>query len=175
MIKVILRTLSFETRYSSIALGIIGICFFVFFPCLVEAFELGSWDKGFKKDFGLFVSDKSIPIYDIIRHVVARVDVFSKEEYFHNEGFAEKSSGFVKLSDFYVFFNSINGKAMLNKDANQVPQNATRERKTKISDIFRELVHDPPFMFSLGGIIMGLFAIFVFHFTQQILDRNIIL
>src|SRR4030042_5291350 len=101
MIKVILRTLSFETRYSSIALGIIGICFLVLFPCLVEAFELGSWDKGFKKDFGLFVSDKSILIYDIIRHMVARVDVFSKEECFHNEGFSEKSTGLVEFGDLH--------------------------------------------------------------------------
>jgi hypothetical protein len=167
MVKVIPGTLCFESRYTSIALGVIGICFLVLFPCLVEAFEFVQWNERFKKDFGLFVSDKSIPIYDIVGHVVASVDVFSKEKYFHNEGFPEKSSGFVEFSDFYVFFNSINGKAMLNKDTDEITKNPAENCETNIRYIIDELAPRPSFMFVLGAIIMGLFCIFVFHFTQR--------
>ena len=154
MLKMIPRTLSFETRYSSIALGIIGICFFVFFPCLVEVFELGSWDKGFKKDFGLFVSDKSIPIYDIIRHVVARVDVFSKEEYFHNEGFAEKSSGLFEFGDlhdskiiFVGFLDKFTSRAMGQYSADNGPSNNATDTDECNKNYIRHL------NLLLGGVI----------------------
>jgi hypothetical protein len=166
MIKVILRTLSFETRYSSIALGIIGICFFVFFPCLVEAFELGSWDKGFKKDFGLFVSDKSIPIYDIIRHVNARVDVFLKKEYFHNEGFPEKGGGLVELSDSNGFNGVLVAKYSNEDGTDNGPSNTNKSTQNNIGRIHGVLLGGliGVVSFAIGIVTYGFILKF---FTQQ--------
>ena len=168
MVEVILRTLGFDSRNASIGFAVIGIFVFVLFPCLIEAVEFGNRDERFKENFGSFVSNKGVTVNDIGRHVVSCDDVLPKEKYLHYKGFSEKGGGLVEFGDSNVFFDSVNSKAVLNENSYQITKNATEDGKAEIFYIIDELAHRPLFMFSLGGIVVGLFSIFIFHYTQRL-------
>jgi len=163
MVKVVLRALGFDSRYCSIALGIIGIICFVIFPCLVKAFEFGRWNERFKEDFGFFVSDKSIPVNDAGMKIMSGDDVFSKEKYLLNEGFPEKSGGFVEFGDSDVFFHSSDLKAVFNNHADKISKDATE------SESNAEVNCNHLRLLSIGFIIGAGLAIFIYDFVPLIM------
>jgi hypothetical protein len=96
-------------------------------------------------------------------------DGVEPSEFIYNCG-TEFGRGFLNFGEVYIFLDSINGKAMFYEKPDKISEDSTEKSERSISYIFKQLFHDPPFMFALGGIVGSLSLGLLFLFTQQVVD-----
>jgi hypothetical protein len=144
--------------------------FFIFSPSIVKAGQCFAVQEGFKENFCFFMSDKDHICNNCLNMVLPQNYILSQGEYLVNEGSAESSGSLVRLSNSDIFFNSVNGQPVLDKETKEITKKST---KNSPGNYFYELIRrDPliPFLFGMraGGLCLGLFS----SLTQQHHNRR---
>lgn len=100
---------------------VIVFAIFISFPCTVEALQSGLVQKGFKHDFGLFMSNKNFVTKCLADYPIPRCNSSTQEKNLINESSTEGSSSLVKFSDLNSLKTSGSGQYMIKVSTNEKP------------------------------------------------------
>jgi len=141
----------------------------IFLPSVVKADDMSIINEGFKQNFSFFVLDKNLITNDIGNKTLDRNNVLSQQNLSINKSSSECSSSLIKISDSYVFFDSVKGKAMVYQCLDEIAHKTAENSKGKICYVINQLFHRPAFTFALGGIVTSLILELTFIYTQPVI------
>ena len=147
-------------------------CFFtaVFFPQLIKANPINTVEKGFKKDFGIFMFNEGIfdnQIGGIFKPIIIGFSFFEKP-YFFGKGGTENRFGFIKFLDINQIPKFI--KRHLNGFFSRI---SIQKPSNDCCDKSNGGANNETFWDRQGGYLLGgLFGIIIFYLIHLIFLRH---